>query len=178
MKLRGLLAAQPTLSGEVDEPDEFLMFLRLLGQCGVSGRLQIRADGVLTEVLANAGRIVEVVRGEERGARALSATLSASELAFELHPWAPPSGEAVFADDVLAEMWEPRAQRGRLVARLVREVREQVSSPVDELQLTALLESRGITDEVAAQRYAASDVFGLAEDVLSGLWRSAGVVRG
>jgi hypothetical protein len=41
----------------------------------------------------------------------------------------------------------------------------RVRWPIDALEVTALLESLGITDEVAARRYGARDVFLLAEEV-------------
>jgi len=52
-------------------------------------------------------------------------------------------------------------------AVLAIEVDRRVPLPVDSFEITALLESLGITDEVAAQRYGVPDVFTLAESVLA-----------
>ena len=51
-------------------------------------------------------------------------------------------------------------------ATLAVEVSRRVPLPIDFLEITALLESMGITDEVAAQRYGVPDVFTLADAVL------------
>jgi len=54
-----------------------------------------------------------------------------------------------------------------LVTRLRDDVLARVRYPIDALEVTALLESSGITDELAARRYGTSDVFALAEEVLA-----------
>ncbi len=52
---------------------------------------------------------------------------------------------------------------------LVDEVAETIAHPVSALQVTALLETAGITDTVARRRYDYPDVFTLAEDVTTAL---------
>jgi len=54
----------------------------------------------------------------------------------------------------------------KAAATLAVEVSRRVPLPIDFLEITALLESMGITDEVAAQRYGVPDVFTLADAVL------------
>jgi hypothetical protein len=49
---------------------------------------------------------------------------------------------------------------------LVSEVTRRIPLPIDGLEITALLESLGITDELARRRYGAADTFDLAEKVL------------
>jgi hypothetical protein len=170
--------AHPLLSGKVDEPDHLLRLLHFLAQCGVSGRLETRTRGPLTLIFTDSGRVVKVVRGQERGAAALNDALCAgSSLTFDLYPWSTPPGAKEDGEDVLAQMAEPAIQRRRLKAMLVMQVGKQIHSPIDALEVTAVLESLGITDEVASERYACSDVFALAEDVLDGLWRSAHAER-
>jgi glycosyltransferase involved in cell wall biosynthesis len=53
------------------------------------------------------------------------------------------------------------------VAALADDVSRRIPQPVDSFEITALLESLGITDEVATQRYGAPDTFSLAEAVLT-----------
>jgi len=53
------------------------------------------------------------------------------------------------------------------IAALAVRVDRRVPLPVDSFEITALLESLGITDEVAARRYGVPDVFALAESVLA-----------
>jgi glycosyltransferase involved in cell wall biosynthesis len=55
---------------------------------------------------------------------------------------------------------------------LVDEVRRRVPLPIDRFEITALLESMGITDSIALKHYQASDVFCLAEAVLVHVRRS------
>jgi len=55
------------------------------------------------------------------------------------------------------------------VALLAQEVLRRVPQPVDSLEIAALLESMGITDEVGTRRYGARDTFDLAEAVLEQL---------
>jgi glycosyltransferase involved in cell wall biosynthesis len=55
------------------------------------------------------------------------------------------------------------------VAALVKSVGAQVPHPVDVLEITAVLESLGITDPVAVRRFGAADSFELATDVYSAL---------
>ncbi len=52
------------------------------------------------------------------------------------------------------------------IASLVEEVTERDPLPIEGLEITALLESMGITDDVALQRYGAPDVFDLGAEVL------------
>lgn len=49
--------------------------------------------------------------------------------------------------------------------RLVTDVRPSVAEAVDVLHVAAHLESRGITDQLAIERYGSTDVFALAETV-------------
>jgi hypothetical protein len=72
----------------------------------------------------------------------------------------------------------PAAQLGPEVLGLVDQVRGQVRLPVDALEVTAVLESLGITDQVAVQRYGAPDVFVLAEDVHRSLGPLVAAARG
>ena len=53
------------------------------------------------------------------------------------------------------------------VSELAEEVSRRVPLPVDAFEITALLESLGITDHVAVQRYSSDDVFSLAEAVFA-----------
>ena len=69
------------------------------------------------------------------------------------------------------------------IALLVEEVTERDPLPIDGLEVTALLESMGITDYVALQRYGAPDVFDLGDEVLQQTraqrpaWASAAVAN-
>jgi polysaccharide biosynthesis protein PelF len=53
------------------------------------------------------------------------------------------------------------------IAALAVKVDHRVPLPVDSFEITAVLESLGITDEVAARRYGVPDVFALAESILT-----------
>ncbi len=53
------------------------------------------------------------------------------------------------------------------IAALAAEIAQRDPHPIDELEVTALLESSGVTDAVACQRYGAADVFHLAGLVLA-----------
>jgi len=53
------------------------------------------------------------------------------------------------------------------VAALADDVSCRIPQPVDSFEVTALLESLGITDDVAQQRYGTPDAFSLAEAVLA-----------
>ncbi len=57
---------------------------------------------------------------------------------------------------------------------LATEITQRVRQPIDSLEVTALLESHGITNEVATRRYGARDVFELAEAVFERL-RASGL---
>lgn len=48
---------------------------------------------------------------------------------------------------------------------LVEEVRKACAQPINVLQVTALLESAGVTDTIARRRYGYTDVFALAESM-------------
>ena len=52
------------------------------------------------------------------------------------------------------------------VATLADDVCRRIPQPVDSFEVTAVLESLGITDDVAQLRYGAPDTFGLARAVL------------
>jgi polysaccharide biosynthesis protein PelF len=60
--------------------------------------------------------------------------------------------------------WEPRNQVG--LRTLAEDVMRHDSQPVDYLEVAALLESMGTTDEMATEQYGAPDVFELAKVVL------------
>ncbi len=68
---------------------------------------------------------------------------------------------------------EVKAPDEAAIAAQAREISRRIPLPVDALEIAAVLESMGVTDEVAAQRYHLPDVFALAEVVLSQL-RGAG----
>ncbi|MEZ4656213.1 MAG: GT4 family glycosyltransferase PelF [Caldilineaceae bacterium] len=61
------------------------------------------------------------------------------------------------------------------VAPLAMAVRERDPHPLDELEVTAVIESMGVTDEVAQLRYGATDAFALGQAILENL-RSMGMV--
>ncbi|MFN8474394.1 MAG: GT4 family glycosyltransferase PelF [Anaerolineae bacterium] len=64
---------------------------------------------------------------------------------------------------------EPRASEAAnsaLLAALVDEIEERVPRPIDALEITAVLESLGITDDIAAQHYGMDDTFALAATIL------------
>ena len=71
----------------------------------------------------------------------------------------------------------PPALQGleRRMAALAHEVADRVPLPIDAYEITAVLESIGVTDRVAADRYAQTDAFGLGETVFSYLRNSAEV---
>jgi hypothetical protein len=50
---------------------------------------------------------------------------------------------------------------------LVAEITRRIPLPIDALEITAVLESLGITDELARRRYDVADVFDLADKVLA-----------
>ena len=82
-----------------------------------------------------------------------------------------PSGSFCRAGDLSlpAAGWEPALQL------LIRESpRDRAAEPLDPLELAACLESMGVTDEVAVQRYGAPDVFALAEAALQILRQQEG----
>jgi glycosyltransferase involved in cell wall biosynthesis len=68
----------------------------------------------------------------------------------ELAPVVDPQWHTQFADNIL---------------QLAAEVAQRGAQPVDGLEVTAILESIGITDDVAVQRYGAPNVFVLGEEV-------------
>lgn len=51
------------------------------------------------------------------------------------------------------------------ISKLAAEVAQRSAQPVDGLEVTAILESIGFTDDVASQRFDAADVFALGETV-------------
>jgi hypothetical protein len=57
---------------------------------------------------------------------------------------------------------------------LAAEITQRVKQPIDSLEIAALIESLGVTDEVATRRYGARDVFDLAETVFEQL-RASGL---
>ncbi|MFJ8958922.1 hypothetical protein ACIRG5_05990 [Lentzea sp. NPDC102401] len=64
-----------------------------------------------------------------------------------------------------------------ILDELVTRVAGLLPDPVDGLQVAALLESQGVTDQVAVDRYARTDVFALAQEVFERLPR-AGATAG
>jgi glycosyltransferase involved in cell wall biosynthesis len=60
-----------------------------------------------------------------------------------------------------------RSQYAGEILLLAAEVAQRGAQPVDGLEVTAILESIGITDDVAMQRYGAPNVFALGEEVFS-----------
>jgi hypothetical protein len=60
-----------------------------------------------------------------------------------------------------------------ILDELVERVAALLPDPVDELQVAALLESQGVTDQIAVDRYARSDVFALAREVFERLPRAS-----
>ena len=66
-----------------------------------------------------------------------------------------------------------RARRHELVA----EVAERVPIPLDELELTAVIESIGVTDEVAGREYGAESSFELAETIFPSVLEASEGVR-
>ncbi|MEV6239636.1 hypothetical protein [Lentzea sp. NPDC051838] len=60
-----------------------------------------------------------------------------------------------------------------ILDELVTRIAALLPDPVDELQVAALLESQGVTDQVAVDRYARADVFALAQEVFERLPRTS-----
>ncbi len=79
----------------------------------------------------------------------------------------PPELPSVLRFDGTPAEWR-HLDAGHL-ATLAREIMRRVAQPVDSLEIAALLESMGLTDEVATRRYGARDTFDLAEAVLDRL---------
>jgi hypothetical protein len=64
-----------------------------------------------------------------------------------------------------------------ILDELVERVASLLPDPVDELQVAALLESQGITDQVAVDRYGRADVFALGQEVFERLPRGSVAVE-
>lgn len=64
-----------------------------------------------------------------------------------------------------------------ILDELVDRVTALLPDPVDELQVAALLESQGITDQVAVDRYGRADVFALGQEVFERLPRASVAVE-
>lgn len=64
-----------------------------------------------------------------------------------------------------------------ILDELVGRVAALLPDPVDELQVAALLESQGVTDQIAVDRYARADVFALAQEVFERLPRESVAVE-
>jgi hypothetical protein len=62
---------------------------------------------------------------------------------------------------------EPFHDRSALLAALCNDVLARSRYPIDALEVTALLESSGITDDLVVRCYETTDVFALAEEVLA-----------
>ncbi|HEX8631524.1 MAG TPA: hypothetical protein VF755_25475 [Catenuloplanes sp.] len=88
-------------------------------------------------------------------------------------PRASPAPTAAPTADLAADRTAPTAdQAADRTADLVGRLRPGLPQPVDGLQVAAVLESDGITDEKAASEYGHPDVFSLADDVLHRLRRA------
>lgn len=72
---------------------------------------------------------------------------------------------------------EWRVQYADAITELAGEVAQRDVQPIDNLEVTAILESTGITDSVAAQHYGAPDVFALGDAVLETIKRRNLAVR-
>jgi hypothetical protein len=156
---------QPRLRGVVDGPRELMALLRLLQNSAMDGRLCLATDDWAGELFLDHGRVLAATCGRNHGAAVLAAMLEdASGKRFSLHPWALLEDLSVNIGDGAPSV-TPDTDRNDLIASLATQVLGRVRWPIDALEVTALLESLGITDEVAAQRYNARDVFLLAEEV-------------
>ena len=60
-----------------------------------------------------------------------------------------------------------------ILDELVERIAGLLPDPVDELQVAALLESQGVTDQIAVDRYGRADVFALAREVFERLPRAS-----
>jgi hypothetical protein len=177
-------ASPPRLSGVLDGSDELIALLRLLRKTGINGRLSLTTDAWSGELFLARGQILAVTCGANHGSAVLAAMLEdLSGKAFSLHPWAMLEDvTARFDNDTLRRFEDmprvpgkladagsriagPDTQRQALIESLASDVLGRVRWPIDALEVTAVLESLGITDEVAVQRYTAPDVFVLAEEV-------------
>lgn len=58
------------------------------------------------------------------------------------------------------------AENSQGILALAAEVSQHVRHPLDALEIAALIESLGVTDEAALRRYGAADIFELAETIL------------
>lgn len=62
-----------------------------------------------------------------------------------------------------------RQHSANVIAALAIDIAQRNVQPIDALEVTALLEASGVTDDVAQQRYGAPDVFMLGEAVLAAI---------
>lgn len=69
-------------------------------------------------------------------------------------------------DGITRRLAEMDPERSQAILALAADVSQHVVRPVDSLEITALIESLGVTDEIAVRRYGASDTFELAETIL------------
>ena len=76
----------------------------------------------------------------------------------------PPDLDTGRSLKALHMVWRPADDAG--LQALARELSTGVVQPLDELEMAALMESMGVTDEVAVRRYGAPDVFALAAAVM------------
>ncbi|MEZ4728936.1 MAG: GT4 family glycosyltransferase PelF [Caldilineaceae bacterium] len=63
----------------------------------------------------------------------------------------------------MADEQHGRTEHADAIAALAVEVAHRDREPIDALEITAVIESMGVTDEVAQQRYGAADAFALGE---------------
>lgn len=78
----------------------------------------------------------------------------------------PPAGSRRRRIFVASEPTEWIAPDTAAISELAGEVLRRDAQPIDYLEIAAVLESMGITDQLAAQHYGAPDIFVLAENVL------------
>jgi hypothetical protein len=178
------------IQGSLDNPAELLALLRWLLELRLGGRLCIQDENSY-DIFLVGGRMVDVVAERERGVAALEASLrSPTAKRFTLQHWELSPGVMLEFDEALAHITDrtwmrqvepvPMSPVGSAtdmhqhMTALANEVSGRGHRPVDSLEVAALLESMGITDQIARQKYATDDVFELGETVLSLLNRPRG----
>lgn len=180
------------LGGSLDKPGDLIGLVRWLMDCQVNGRLSVATDTWSGDLFFDDGRILAATRLSECGVTALRSILEDSlPKRFSLHSWALLEGVAALAADNAEKCLDevdavhrsagqqhaetqpaPRTaetEENILLSSLMDQVLGRDGWPVDALEVTALLESLGVTDQVAMQRYRSSDVFTLGEEVHRGL---------
>lgn len=84
-----------------------------------------------------------------------------------------PAGASESRPEAMRPATRQRARRDELVA----EVAQRVPLPLDELELTAVIESIGVTDDVAGREYGAESSFELAETIFPSVLEASEGVR-